>query len=351
MADRGLVWVGGDAADIVRGWMNPAARVTRLQRASTRGKRRVVVAALVLLLTPLAAPAASATTANADRSASLAHLQTKLSDWTRDAAATPSRSSDGSFVYSDPVGDADGDLAPDISTIVVTASGGRITFQVGVANLGPGLIDGDFLSVSLDTDRNPATGCSGTEIALGVLGSTLSSDYARLGRCTGSSYDFGTTQGSFSYSYSPGAGLNGPGSVTFSVSAADLGVTAFNFNVGGSYKGIYSTYYDFAGPFAFAPATTPAPPPATPSPTTPPPSTPPPTTPPPATVVCVVPKVVGHTLGAARILIFNANCTVGRVSKVRSSKRKGTVIAQAPHAGTTRAEGGQVNVIVSRGRH
>jgi len=60
--------------------------------------------------------------------------------------------------------------------------------------------------------------------------------------------------------------------------------------------------------------------------------------------------VVGRTLASARILIFNANCTLGRVAKAYSTRRKGIVIAQEPRAETQRAEGGPVNVIVSRGR-
>jgi hypothetical protein len=49
-------------------------------------------------------------------------------------------------------------------------------------------------------------------------------------------------------------------------------------------------------------------------------------------------------------MIFRANCTVGRVLRRWSARRKGTVIAQAPAAGTRRAEGGPVNLIVSRRR-
>jgi hypothetical protein len=292
-------------------------------------------------------PASDAATARIN-DATLARSQERIQMPRWDGLAAASRVLDGSAAYSDPIGDGDGNLPPDISNIVVTETATTLTFQIGVANLGPGLVEGDFLSVAVDTDRSTATGCSGTEVALAVLGETAPTpDYARLGRCTGSTYDFNTAQGAFSYSYAPGVGLDGPGTVTLQASIGDVGAAAFDFRVGSSYQGVATTYYDLAGPFTFAPT---APPSPTPPPSTPPPSTPPPSTPPPATVVCVVPNVVGRTLASARIRIFNANCTLGRVSKARSSRKKGTVIAQAPHAGTTRAEGGRVNVIVSRGR-
>jgi hypothetical protein len=94
-------------------------------------------------------------------------------------------------------------------------------------------------------------------------------------------------------------------------------------------------------------------PPPPPAPRPPAPSPPPPPPPPsrqPVQLRCVVPRVIGKTLAAARIAIFNANCRVGRVERAYSAKRKGRVIAQSPRPRTRRAEGGRVNLLVSRGR-
>jgi beta-lactam-binding protein with PASTA domain len=75
------------------------------------------------------------------------------------------------------------------------------------------------------------------------------------------------------------------------------------------------------------------------------------TPPPPAPVVtCTVPNVVGKTTTYARRAIFNADCAVGRVTSLRAKKKKGTVLAQRPRAGTRLAEGGRVNLLVSKGK-
>jgi Tol biopolymer transport system component len=66
---------------------------------------------------------------------------------------------------------------------------------------------------------------------------------------------------------------------------------------------------------------------------------------------CVVPKVVGLRLAAARKRITRANCRLGKVKRVHvSSKRKiGRVIAQSPRARTRHAAGTRVNLSVGRG--
>jgi hypothetical protein len=116
----------------------------------------------VLMLASMASAAGpSASVVAGDPDALLSGLQTNVDSGHLDALSAVTRSADGSVSYSDPVGDADAGLAPDISNIVVTQTGGRIIFQIGIANLGPGLIEAKFLTVPLDTDRNPATGCSG----------------------------------------------------------------------------------------------------------------------------------------------------------------------------------------------
>jgi Tol biopolymer transport system component len=71
----------------------------------------------------------------------------------------------------------------------------------------------------------------------------------------------------------------------------------------------------------------------------------PPTTPP----QCVVPRVIGLRLATARTRIKRANCTVGRVRRARArSRRVGRVLSQSPKAGSRRARGAKVNLVVGR---
>jgi PASTA domain/Divergent InlB B-repeat domain len=65
---------------------------------------------------------------------------------------------------------------------------------------------------------------------------------------------------------------------------------------------------------------------------------------------CVVPKVLGLTLKKAKARIRRAHCTVGKVTKKASFKRrKGKVLAQKPKPGKRLAPGARVNVTVGRG--
>jgi hypothetical protein len=94
---------------------------------------------------------------------------------------------------------------------------------------------------------------------------------------------------------------------------------------------------------------TPAPPPAPPPPPPPPPPSPPPP-PPPTTqppVRCVVPRVIGMTLGRARTRIRSRHCSVGRIKRARS-RRVGRVVGQTPRPGARRARGARVNLVVGR---
>ena len=70
--------------------------------------------------------------------------------------------------------------------------------------------------------------------------------------------------------------------------------------------------------------------------------------PPPPPARCVVPRVIGLRLATARKRITRANCRVGRVRRVRSQRRAGRVISQNPRAGTRRAAGARVNLVVGR---
>jgi beta-lactam-binding protein with PASTA domain len=66
---------------------------------------------------------------------------------------------------------------------------------------------------------------------------------------------------------------------------------------------------------------------------------------------CVVPRVVGMTLAAARAAIARSHCRTGKVTRARSTTvRTGRVLSQRPGAGTLLPNGGRVNLVVSRGR-
>jgi hypothetical protein len=65
---------------------------------------------------------------------------------------------------------------------------------------------------------------------------------------------------------------------------------------------------------------------------------------------CIVPKVKGKKLAAAKSALRKKHCAPGKVTKAFSSKKKGTVISQKPGPGTKLARGGKVNLKVSKGK-
>jgi outer membrane protein assembly factor BamB len=101
-----------------------------------------------------------------------------------------------------------------------------------------------------------------------------------------------------------------------------------------------SAYSNEAGATPVAPPPPPPPPPPLP---------PPPPSPRPRQV-CLVPRVVGRPLPAAKKAIRRAKCSVGRVRHARSARRRGRVIKQSPRPGARRVRGARVNLTVSRGR-
>ena len=65
--------------------------------------------------------------------------------------------------------------------------------------------------------------------------------------------------------------------------------------------------------------------------------------PPPPTTQCVVPKLKGKKLGAAKIAIRKAHCRVGKVTKVKSTrKHRNRVLSQNPKPGKHLREGSKV---------
>jgi hypothetical protein len=66
---------------------------------------------------------------------------------------------------------------------------------------------------------------------------------------------------------------------------------------------------------------------------------------------CIVPKVKGMTLTAAKKALLHAHCRAGKITRKRSKKiRKGRVISTSPSARTRHASGAKVNVTLSKGR-
>ena len=65
--------------------------------------------------------------------------------------------------------------------------------------------------------------------------------------------------------------------------------------------------------------------------------------------ICRVPRVIGMRLATARTRIRRAHCSPGRVRHVRS-KRVGRVLGQNPRAGSRRARGARVSLLVGRKR-
>jgi Tol biopolymer transport system component len=65
---------------------------------------------------------------------------------------------------------------------------------------------------------------------------------------------------------------------------------------------------------------------------------------------CLVPRVIGLKLAAARKRIVRARCAVGKVRRVhvRAKRKVGRVIAQSPRAGTRRPAGTRVTLAVGR---
>ena len=63
----------------------------------------------------------------------------------------------------------------------------------------------------------------------------------------------------------------------------------------------------------------------------------------------VVPSVIGKTLAAAKAAIKKALCSVGTVTTIASSSRRGEVVAQKPKHGKRRKQHTKVSLVVSKG--
>jgi hypothetical protein len=66
---------------------------------------------------------------------------------------------------------------------------------------------------------------------------------------------------------------------------------------------------------------------------------------------CIVPKVVGKTLGAAKRAIKAHNCRIGKIKHAFSTKvKKGHVVSQKPKPNRRLRPGAKVNLVVSKGK-
>jgi beta-lactam-binding protein with PASTA domain len=66
---------------------------------------------------------------------------------------------------------------------------------------------------------------------------------------------------------------------------------------------------------------------------------------------CVVPKLKGRTLAAAKRSIKSHYCSVGAIKRATSRKvKKGRVISQKPRPGNRLAHGAKIDLRVSKGR-
>ncbi len=74
--------------------------------------------------------------------------------------------------------------------------------------------------------------------------------------------------------------------------------------------------------------------------------------PPPPKKGCVVPKLRGDSLGAAKRALRRAHCALGKVTRKAGGKvRKGRVISSRPGKGAHRKRGARIAIVLSRGKH
>ena len=116
---------------------------------------------------------------------------------------------------------------------------------------------------------------------------------------------------------------------------------------GGAQRAFLRFFYEGSAPPPPPPPVEPPPPQPPPPPEPPPPPQPPPPPPPPPPVRCVVPRVIGLRLRAAKARIRARHCSVGRIRRARS-RRVGRVIAQSPRPGRRLARGSRVNLVLGR---
>ena len=246
-----------------------------MARIEALGRRRwlsVAVAMAVCWVLAASAGAAPKTSPDTDtppttREQSLAALQDALQHEGGSGSINPVAATDqartvharvaNSAQWSDPRGDGDAGLAPDITTVTVSnTDNGLLTIRIEMP-LERYLIEGTFVTVNFDTDENPATGSLiGSEYSVAIDGDT---DTAALVWWDGTRWQWRNSSLRWSWNDGP----------TIEINARDIGnPQGFNLEVGASWEGVYDTYYDWApdvGSWNYqvrAPAPPPPPPPA-----------------------------------------------------------------------------------------
>jgi hypothetical protein len=68
------------------------------------------------------------------------------------------------------------------------------------------------------------------------------------------------------------------------------------------------------------------------------------------TLHCLVPKVVGKQLAAAKLAIARKHCRTGKVGHAYSNRKKGVVLSQSRAPGRVLPASSKINLMVSRGR-
>ncbi len=219
----------------------------------------------------------------------------------------------GAVTFTDATGDSG--TAPDITSLEVTNDArGRITFRLTLPNRSTALEATDLMFVLMDSDRNKATGTSDGDDHL----IQLTQGGISILRWDGARY---------SPVAAPAARMSiSGGVVTLIVPRANLANTSAFEAVLLAARVVGSTVEGLdRGPDAGRWNYT-------------------------LTRFCVVPRVIGKTLAAARSALTTADCRVGRVTRRASRVKNGRVVGQAPRAGTTLSRGARVNLVLSRGR-
>jgi hypothetical protein len=69
-----------------------------------------------------------------------------------------------------------------------------------------------------------------------------------------------------------------------------------------------------------------------------------------STFPCVVPKLIGKTLAAAKQALAAAYCGLGKITKIFANAKAGRVVAQHPRPGTHLTHGAKIALTVSKGK-
>ena len=269
------------------------------------------------------------------------------------AEAACTTSTEHSQNFSDPFGDDEGGLAPDIgSVIMVTTANCRTGGSISLTDGRDSLIEGESVGMYYDTDNNLATGSptfKGADRVVITIGHSGADSLPAVG-----TYNAATGKFEFGPQAEPidvGAGGWGWGIDNIGFQPTNVGVYTIAM-----YEGNYDSYADFSPepgsaahkyPVAFSTeAPAPAPAPAAPAPS--PPPAPPTTegvqeTPAASTpsFICKPGNLRGLKLGSARSKATARGCDIKVKFRKASARKRGRVI-------TSSVKGDTVTIVVGR---